>query len=129
MGRDRDEIISINWKSFKLGEGHIKLFDFYICSKFLINLKRNIYMVLAKELIMITPKLYFEISVEKIHVTMLRVWNLYTIFISICGNSNRQTLNSVWNNDLCSWYSLLQIICSWETLETSSVLNLRRRDK
>lgn len=52
-------------------------------------------MVLAKELIMITPKLYFEISVEKIHVTMLRVWNLYTIFISICGNSNRQTLNSL----------------------------------
>lgn len=56
MGRDRDEItISINWKSFKLSEGHLKLFDFYICLKFLINLKRNIYMVLAKELIMITP--------------------------------------------------------------------------
>lgn len=38
-------------------------------------------MVLAKELIMITLTLHFKTSVEKIHVTVLRVWNIYIPFL------------------------------------------------
>lgn len=65
MGRDRDEItISINWKSFKLGEGYIKLFDFYVFEVFNKFKRKHLY-GLAKELIMLTPKLHFKISVEK----------------------------------------------------------------
>lgn len=48
-------------------------------------------MPLAKKLTMITPNLHFKTSVEKIYVTMLRVWNMYTISIFICSKSSRQT--------------------------------------
>lgn len=40
VGGGRDEVrMSINGKSFNLGEGHIKVFYFCICLKFLINKK------------------------------------------------------------------------------------------
>lgn len=46
-------------------------------------------MFLAKKLIMITPNVHFKIYVEKIHKTILRVWNMCTIYISICGKASR----------------------------------------
>lgn len=52
-------------------------------------------MALVKKLITISSNVHVKTSVEKIHVTMPRVWNMRTVFISIYSQSSRQTSSSV----------------------------------